>query len=356
MSTVGNLVASQIWQIDAGSALSASRQQFTRWVYQGFLPAVWDLWDMSYCNTDTGETTYGIQICFPPPQELGISYYSTGYYETSDGGNYAYTSFVGLLPRQTPCAQGPYGFYYCHFVSLQSHGYGPALTSLFTPVSTACSYNPSAGTAWTYDNCTLGVTYAEIGQPSIWNFANYTCEYNYPGDDVTFTTCAAIEPRMSLRKAEVGGDGTAELTLTMRLTQPLDVNRTTLTLHSFARETGDAEELFASATPFPRVLTPPATRHRSLSLVSRPGEVPRMSARLAIHGDVLVIQLLAESVGLANLPRCNGDDTLRTMFLTTQITVDDGIHRPQQGIVTAPWQCSSHAGRLRLSRPLALGP
>ena len=44
LATVGTLVDSQLWTLDTAGALSVSRQQFTLWALQTFLPQVWDRW------------------------------------------------------------------------------------------------------------------------------------------------------------------------------------------------------------------------------------------------------------------------------------------------------------------------
>lgn len=51
------MVGSQIWTLDRQAALSAGRQGFAVWLYEQFLPAVWERWLVHNCKFFS---------CFPP--------------------------------------------------------------------------------------------------------------------------------------------------------------------------------------------------------------------------------------------------------------------------------------------------
>jgi hypothetical protein len=158
LTTVGRLVDSQIWTLDQGAAVSSSRQGFTRWIYQAFLPTLWDHWASIDPNQTGGyrggvkECLYGgTYDCTAPNNGPGMATYSTG----PNG-----TDFDGLVPRQTPCSW-PF-WQKCRWTSLEDQGYGDTVKTLVGKVTTECTYDPAAGTTWDYGSCGLGVEFTEV--------------------------------------------------------------------------------------------------------------------------------------------------------------------------------------------------
>jgi hypothetical protein len=91
LTTVGELVSRPspsvpLWQVDRDAYTSAARQAFATWVYQTFLPVVWDRWVITGCRVST------FTHCTLPADGPHMAAYDA-----------AAGSFTGLLPKQTPC-------------------------------------------------------------------------------------------------------------------------------------------------------------------------------------------------------------------------------------------------------------
>ena len=152
LSTVGHLVGSQSWTLDTVGAVSASRQGFAVWVYQSFLPALWDRWAVSAMGPGEGSDCTWVPsvLCVPPgsstdnsvstPPDGGLGMASWQYTDNGDGTSD--TSWDGLLPKQTPCyidSSDPFSpSIECIFQSLEDHKYTDTLTYLRTPVPADC--------------------------------------------------------------------------------------------------------------------------------------------------------------------------------------------------------------------------
>lgn len=183
LSTVGRLIDSRVWQLDTQAALSGGRQGFTQSMYQAFLPRLWDRWEVTDCTRSFGRNGK----CFAPSAGplLRVS-------ETPNRSQAVDIS--GLLPRQRPCATGPFGDPYgtCRFQTLEDAGYGTTAKTLSDPVSAACRYDPVAETSWRY-GCSLGVGLNEIAgtpeEPSPWKFRTFRC------NAFQSVTCIRIQPR-----------------------------------------------------------------------------------------------------------------------------------------------------------------
>lgn len=170
VATVGRLVASGTWELDGQAALSAGRQAFTRSMYEAFLPALWDRWDVTGCL----DLPWPSSDCELPGQGP-LLVHTTGqfwYGKTT-------LAFHGLVPRQSPCTTDVIRKYgRCSWLSLDQ-GFGPTLSVLLGPVGAACRYDPRAGTSWRY-GCALGVpaqALMEPGENSPWaRFRTIRCD------------------------------------------------------------------------------------------------------------------------------------------------------------------------------------
>ena len=157
LGTVGQLVASQVWTLDEAGYLSANRQAFTLWIYQTFLPLLWEQWQVTNCMTQV----IGDVVCTPPPDGAYLSSYS-------EGG----VNFTGLLPPQTPCTySGSSGETSCAF---ETPAAAP-VAMVFNPLPLACQYSANSGNAWIYPaagqpGCTLGTGPEIFANQNGWSF------------------------------------------------------------------------------------------------------------------------------------------------------------------------------------------
>jgi hypothetical protein len=373
LSTVGHLVGSQIWTLDPAGALSASRQGFALWVYQSFLPALWDRWAVSAMSTGQDERedcfwpgpSVG-ELCVPPgssvdtfvptPPDNGLGMASWMAYMDDEGDQLA--NWDGLLPKQTPCSIQfiPEQVTVCQFTSLGDHGYSDTLTYLRTPVPATCTYNPGQ-TAWVYGACPLGVSLSEllppIGAPTSWPFLAIQCAYEEVPDCPSGAEFCedSFSCRLQQPSAVATGDaqrvgtdaGRVDLTLQVPLEGNLDLRQARVTLARLVREVGGAEELVSGAGG--KEVLPGASRDRA-TFETPAGEVPHIRGTLAIHGGELTVQLDADGGTLDVPQRC--DRASLTTPLTTHVVIDDSEHRPAQILSTAPWHCvMDPAGNVR---------
>ena len=130
MSTVGHLVDSQIWTLDKGAAVSAGRQGFAAWLYEQFLPVLWDRWTVLNCQVDAG--------CSPPLdpnnphdlQQLAMLEFAP------PSPNAGSKKWDGLVPKQTDaCGLNSEDFQVCNWQTLEDRNYGDVLTTLRGPVT-----------------------------------------------------------------------------------------------------------------------------------------------------------------------------------------------------------------------------
>lgn len=176
LSGVGQLVASQVWQLDQGAYLSASRYAFTQWVMQQLLPTLYDLWDVTAC--DPGKNFVD---CTPPPQGSNV-------YKYSNNPQGIGIDFVAILQKKSgyintlPC-HAPFNDYYtyCNFDQM---GLPQGLQNLvFGKRTPECIYKPGAGTGWVYPapnapGCSLGAGPAIFLNEDGWNFHQSVCGAN----------------------------------------------------------------------------------------------------------------------------------------------------------------------------------
>jgi hypothetical protein len=216
LNTVGGLVASQTWTLDRQAAVSLGRRAFTRWVYESFLPVLWDRWSVSRCTDQTGSK----RQCIPPR--------NTRLVRTEPGAQWRgkpTINFDGLVPKQSPCI-----IPYCKWVSLEDSGYRDVVNTLVGPVTDRCRYDAPTGRAWQYGTCTLGIPAAEILKFNApWNGADHhQCDYFARGygiacdQDPTFVVRGvARDSDSTALQARVGPDGDQRDTVTLRLRRPV---------------------------------------------------------------------------------------------------------------------------------------
>jgi hypothetical protein len=174
LSGVGQLVASQVWQLDEGAYLSASRYAFTQWVMKALLPSVWERWDVTACWASFGT----LIPCYPSP--VGSNYY----YVVNNPGGIGW-DFSAILPKQQPCSVNVFGSETCNFTGLPQ-----GLQDLvFGPLTAQCIYDQGRGTGWVYPKpghpgCSLNSKPEIFLNADGWNFEKSVCNSsgNAPND------------------------------------------------------------------------------------------------------------------------------------------------------------------------------
>ena len=159
LRTVGELVGSQVWTLDEIGVLSASRYGFTQWVYQTFLPLLWDKWVITNCKEDDPR-----ELACTPPQ-------SGPYMQSTDGG----VNFTAILQKEgNGCVQ------VCSRWACSTdcnYGNTPEQTLadvVWKPVSPQCTYTPGTSNSWIYGQCTLGVGPEIFNDTGGWKFTTRT--------------------------------------------------------------------------------------------------------------------------------------------------------------------------------------
>lgn len=167
LSSVGQLTASQVWQLDEGAYLSASRYAFTLWVMQQLLPSVWYTWDVTACVWQSDF------YCKAPASGLNMSRISPN----PDGKG---VDFLGILPRGSVNCSYDITTYdtVCDFTgSVPPQG---LQNLVFGPMPAPCVYTPGTGTGWVYPTANTPGCSLQAG-PSIfhnqqgWNFERHVC-------------------------------------------------------------------------------------------------------------------------------------------------------------------------------------
>ena len=343
LTTVGRLVGpSQIWTLDGDAAQSSGRQAFTRWIYQAFLPTLWDHWASIDPNQTGGfrggvhECLYGgTYDCTPPENGPGMATYST----SSDG-----TDFNGLVPRQTPCSWSLWQK--CRWTSLEDQGYSDTVKKLVGEVTPGCTYDPVAKTSWDYGRCGLGVEFAELFDETVWGFRNiFTCTYfRYTGfeGDTNPLTCWYVQPQ-DFAVGDARGVGTSagvvDLSVTAPLKRRLDLRRSRIAIGKLLHEGAGAMELVnrRSGRDMKRRtlrLKPGARRHRG-GFVTPPDTTPRVRGVLSVRGRRLSVRLHVERARLQLPRRCERGTT----HLGVHLTVRGRRGRPVLVRGMAPWRC-----------------
>jgi hypothetical protein len=351
LRAVGRLVASQVWKLDEQAALSASRQSFTLWLYQAFLPVVWDRWTVHGCDTSVLSPT-----CNPPPNGPGMNTY------TNSNG---VVDFDGLVPRQTPCVE--HFQFICTWTDLKTQGYDTTYSTLTQPVAPACTYDPTAGTSWRYGPCTLGVSPNDLfnppTQPPPWPFRSFACTVQ---NSINVSECVRVQPTSVIRGDATGlGTRNASVDLKINLPRPgsLDLHQVKVTIARLLNEgavTGAGELVNrptgADATPLTLTQTssPSATTGPNTAvLTTSPGDLPQVLVLLTIHRGSLIASIHVSRISTFDAPRACAATT-QTTHLGTQLIISDGTNQPVQVLSTAPWRCVTQPNgtvrRLQLGR------
>jgi hypothetical protein len=170
-ATVGRLVASDVWELDRQAALSAGREAYTRSIYHGLLPSLWDRWEVERCVGGQ------VKQCLAPQAGPLLNWWYR------PGQSIRSVNFRGLVPRQDPCPPNfilDFGNRNCTFKSLEEAGYGDTIQTLLTPVPASCRYDPVSGTSWRY-GCPIGARAENLLSPpegSPWRrFRLRRCDY-----------------------------------------------------------------------------------------------------------------------------------------------------------------------------------
>ena len=284
LQAVGHLVVAQVWKLDTQAMLSAGRQSFTLWAYNGLLPVLWDRWNVVDCFPGNGG---GAPACVAPQNGDGMKSYTT-----NDGS----TTFDGLVPTQRPCDH-LFVNQHCVWASLETQGYADALKTLRGAVSTDCMYDPAAGHSWRYGQCTLGLGWPDLettdssGSPR-WPFPKRGCTFRVDNQD-----CYNAQPS-SVTSGEVRGIGTRATSVDLAIEEPLagslDLSKAKVTLGHLLHEVGGAGELVNGSGGedlTPRVHTVRRLGANTAVFQSPPRAVPQILGTLSIRGGKLRMAL-----------------------------------------------------------------
>ena len=348
--SVGQLVASQAWTIDEAGYLSASRQAFTTWVYQGFLPTLWSYYDVIGCGMSEDSTIE----CYVPPDSGNMQTYNT--YDDENG---TFVDFTGILPTSQDsicsesCAPSGRCTNTCQFPT-------PSPTTvnvLTTPVSSQCTYNPQAGTAWVYANpsatppvvgCTLGATPAAFS----WNFPVVQINTNWGA--------MVIDKNSSV--TGIGGDARLRLGGTVRsIGIDIDFSRTTLTVHRLLDEARFAGELVrddAGRTYIPMALRPSlSARGRKATFATPPGSSPHLEIDVHVvplKGE-LRFDVAADTLQISEPLLCRGTPPTTKLHMNIEIA-GGGLPAPRVLAQVQDWECIfDEAGKVTALRATAHG-
>jgi hypothetical protein len=347
MSTVGRLRDSGHWKLDTAAAASAHRQGFARWVYQQFLPALWDDWTVDHCRIHWGCAQPGPMMRHW--QDIG---------EDQDG--YEEADFSGYLPRQKPC-----GEVHCEWQSLeQQTGWDDTIKTLKPqPIPATCSYDADTNTAgWTF-GCPLGAV-----PPG--KFRTISCDYSVSYPDTN--DCWTQQPGDGVTSAAARGvgtnRGTVDLATATRLKGDLDLRRGKVTFGQFLHEGGGANELVIrpggrKAAPKTLRVKRGAKRHRARFETPR-GVTPRIRGTLSIsvrkervgRGRKRRIRLVRTLTTRTHIDRarivrprgCGGGGNTTSLNIHTVVRGRRG--RPAQTLGLHPVQCLK-GGRMRYRAP-----
>jgi hypothetical protein len=331
MTTVGTLVNSQLWTLDTTGALSVSRQQFTLWALQSFLPAVWDRWEISNCRNPGSPPCNGV---------IGLLVGGI-WVRTTDAG----VTFTAVLPKQEPCGGIPE---FCEWTAAPSD---TMTDMIIRPISAACTYQPGTTNAWVYGQCSLGLLPGPgpfgwdasgiLDNRNGWNFSTRTGS-PVPGPEGSFKSGEASSvgtPRQ----------GRLKLSTQIRLRDPLDLRTAVVTLDSLLGENKGAGELVNDQTGAdlsPLVLVAPrGARATNAEFTTPPGQLPQVKVRLKVDDDVLDVRLQVDRASIESPGKCAGSSP--TTRLEFALRVDDGVNPPVELIASEHWACkASHGGRV----------
>jgi hypothetical protein len=167
LMTVGSLTNGRVLTLDSAAMLSAGRQSFARWVYQLYIPAYWQRYNVIFCKN-------AFLVSCKVPSGVTVR----------RGGKSGDSSFTAVLHKDSKCVDS-FG------TECTWHLPGGQLGILiWGHTDPSCEYNPAPGSsaAWRY-GCSLGVNPNDlIDNRSGWNFHTVYCDVRY------LAACAGHRP------------------------------------------------------------------------------------------------------------------------------------------------------------------
>jgi len=357
LSTVGHLVSAQVWTLDRQAAVSAGRQRFTGWLYEQFLPVLWDHWHVTKCGSDYG--------CPLPPQGPLMRWYPDPNFPDPT----RVTDIDGVLPKQLPChAEFLNAIAVCHWATFDEQGYGPSVNTLIGAVSLACTYDPRAGTSWRYGSCSLGVPVVKVLSGSApWTFNQVSCDFSLPTPIFQPLGFDCINPHVSVPATpsravgRVTGVGTRDATVTMSLEHPvtgrIDLRGAKVRVRQLLHEaTADAaDELLAHRNGqdvLPRVVPVAASATRHAAAFRSSIGAFRLRGTLSVDEGMLQVDIRLHGASLDAPQGCSRQS--RTSHLGHHLIVIDGNARLIQSLALLPWHCATERdGSIGLYYPAA---
>lgn len=379
LSTVGHQVSAQVWILDQDGLLSVSRYAFTRWVYNKFLPALWDRWQVSKCMDLTTVAVrdrdrvdwfnWGCASAQPgerPPIYVGEiqnkwvnetlfeSWYPTLPGEPPNELEIDFTSWDGYHSRGRPCtgpdnalfslkpdSWGAYG-YSCDFRNNYLTGpYFMTTYILRTPVSKECSYDGVGTGRWEYGDCTLGIGLDELNS---WGFATRTCDYwrnTYQNGSHDGEECFNAQPASGVTVASAilrgSNSGQVSASFTDTIPKGFDLRRAKVELFKVLHEEGGSGGLVNTSKGedvFPQTVRLKKASKKKAEFTIR-GK-PSIKGTLKVRGDQLAVQLKITGSKFDEAQRCA---TQSSTHLNTHILVTDKRGRYVQIYGSAPWTC-----------------
>lgn len=364
LATVGHLAGSQTWTLDQEAGASAGRQAFETWIYQKFVPVLWDYWQVRECQTwdqpiFAGYATY-IPACTIPAADAAVVLSPQ-------------RAFHGFLPRSQPCSPSPHPrptiwWWDCAFVGLSQSGYQDAVTALFGPVSASCTYDGSGDDhAWRY-GCNLGFSIEAV---SAWdNIWQHGCTWDTPlprrNDNHPGGQCNGVQPQSLVTgSANLRGQQAGQVTMTLRQPVPknFDLRRAKVHLEEVLHESEVGEELVNhssgdDAFPASATVARGATANRAQFTI-KPKQAKKKHGNKAtrtgtVHGTLRTHQgnlelKLRIDLAAFDQPRTCADDGLA--HLNTHLVVADTRKRQHaQFLAISPWSCVDPPGPRPLSQ------
>ncbi len=367
MATVGRLSESNVWTLNTDAAQSAGRQGFTKWVYQEYLPVLWDRWNVTNCLIAAQHVDEDEYCAKNGPTMNSYVVRPRG------GGNGNAVDFDGLLPRQNAC---PW-YRRCEWASLQFQNFGDVADILTKPVTDACRQEwvpgaPAMNGQPATDGCALGISLPELES---WKFRSYKCDDYYDGG--AGTGCHTAQPTDVVAGDAAGlgsRRGKVNLAIVAPLGRDLDLRRARITLGHLLHDGSGAGELVnrrpgRDLAPVTLRVKRGGRRHRArfetprgrrprirgtISVVTRKVRVRRGRGRKTRRARktrlvrTLRVRLRVDRAHLDRPRNCGGNGTAHL-----------GVHllvRPRRGrrhaqvLGMEPWACMK-GGRLRYRHP-----
>jgi hypothetical protein len=191
LALVADLRSRGTWAMDTAGIASAANQGFAIWVYQTLMPAVFERYQITACDS-TFQRDGVPWTCQGPADAPGVLGSPSNFTTIGPPGGPACRANGGGIGQGITCS----------YLSAP-----PALmTQIWGPLSNGCTYKPgSARGVWTFGNCSAGVDpYASIGV-NAWNFNTTTGDpINFSGATRTAAAQASPRPAIALGRPRIG--------------------------------------------------------------------------------------------------------------------------------------------------------